>query len=460
MTTSLWLPCTQMQALETHPPLHIVKAQGNQLFDKHGKAYLDMISSWWVNLHGHCHPFINEKIKAQLDTLEHTLIAGVTHPPIVQLAEKLVEITPKPFTKAFFADSGSAAVEVALKMSLQFWQQQGQQTDFANKKHFICLEHGYHGETVGSLSVTDIPLFSKQYKDLIVSQIRVPSPAHIFKPSEMTADDYEQDCLAKLESVLQRQSEQICAMILEPLVQGATGMAMYSANYLLGVARLAKRYNIHVIYDEIAVGFGRTGTMFAIQQMLALAKDDEKDSLCPDFMCLSKGLTAGYLPMSCVMTTDKIYNAFYDEKVEKGFLHSHSFTGNPLACASALASLEMFEQEKVIETNQETIAFFAKALADLTSSDLAVKDIRQTGMIVAFTLDFEQNRGKELAEFCLNYSAEQGILIRPIGNHVYLIPPYCTTIEELGDVFNVLKSGIEFLTENQSTLKSNFVNLP
>lgn len=457
MNNALWLPCTQMHALETAPPLDIVRGQGNQLFDKHGKAYLDMISSWWVNLHGHCHPYINAKIKAQLDTLEHTLIAGVTHPPILQLAEKLVEITPEPFTKAFFADSGSAAVEVALKMSLQYWQQQG----FTKKKQFICLEHGYHGETVGSLSVTDIPLFSKQYKDLIVSQIRVPSPAHIFKPSEMTADDYEQDCLAKLESVLQRQSEQICAMIVEPLVQGATGMAMYSAHYLLGVAKLAKQYNIHVIYDEIAVGFGRTGTMFAVEQMLALAHatgatDDEKDELCPDFMCLSKGLTAGYLPMSCVMTTDEIYQAFYNKKVEKGFLHSHSFTGNPLASVAGLASLELFENEHILQKNQMLSKAMADGLQDLLLQGLPIIHPRQTGMICAFTLDFEQNLGKALSQFCL----DEGVMIRPIGNQVYLIPPYCTTVEQLQTVFDILIKGIKTLPKAIISTQNMDVNLP
>lgn len=452
MNNALWLPCTQMHALETAPPLEIVRGQGAYLYDKNSKSYFDMISSWWVNLHGHCHPHINTKIKDQLDTLEHTLIASVTHPPILQLAEKLVKITPAPLTKAFFADSGSGAVEVALKMSLQYWQQQG----FNAKKKFISLEHGYHGETVGSLSVTDIPLFSEQYKDLIVAQIRVPSPAHIFKPADMSADDYEQDCLAKLESVLQNQNEQICAIILEPLVQGATGMAMYSAQYLLEVAKLAKTYNIHVIYDEIAVGFGRTGTMFACEQMLALANAEEKDDLCPDFICLSKGLTAGYLPMSCVMTTDRIYQVFYDEKVEKGFLHSHSFTGNPLACAAALASLEIFENTHVIAQNQAKIACLAKQLAKLEQSNLPIKDSRQTGMIVAFTLDFTQNRGKELAAYCL----EKGVLIRPIGNHVYLIPPYCTTLEQLSEVFEVLKLGIEQLSISKPNEQMNFINLP
>lgn len=449
---SLWLPCTQMQALETHPPLEIVKGQGSLLYDKHGKAYLDMISSWWVNLHGHCHPYINAKIKQQLDTLEHTLIAGVTHPPILELAEKLVDIMPPSLTKAFFADSGSGAVEVALKMSLQFWQQSGQ----PNKTKFISLEHGYHGETVGSLSVTDIPLFSKQYQALIVNQIRVPSPAHIFKPDDMTAGEYEQDCLAKLEDVLQHHSEQICAIILEPLVQGAAGMAMYSPNYLLGVARLAKTYRFHVIYDEIAVGFGRTGTMFAVEQMLALTNADENDSLCPDFICLSKGLTAGYLPMSCVMTTDMIYQAFYDEKVEKGFLHSHSFTGNPLACAAALASLDLFDNDNVLHNNQALSQVMHHELQQLVNDDLPIIHPRQTGMIQAFTMDFEAVVGKELMRWCL----KDGVMVRPIGNHVYLIPPYCTTSEQIEKIFSVLNQAIKFLAKNIPTANPSMIYLP
>lgn len=443
MNDALWLPCTQMQALENNPPLEIVRGQGSLLFDKNGKSYLDMISSWWVNLHGHCHPYINAKVREQLEILEHTLIASVTHPPILALADKLVEITPKPFTKAFFADSGSGAVEVALKMSLQYWQQSGQ----SRKTKFICLEHGYHGETVGSLSVTDIPLFSKQYKSMIVEQIRIPSPAHIFKPIDLTADAYEQQCLAHLEHVLNTNAEKVCAMIVEPLVQGATGMAMYSPYYLFGVAKLAKQHNIHVIYDEIAVGFGRTGTMFAVEQMLALANDDEKDQLTPDFICLSKGLTAGYLPMSCVMTTDEVYQAFYDEKVEKGFLHSHSFTGNPLACAAALASLEIFEQENVLPRNQTMSIAMYEGMTALVEQCLPIIHPRQTGMITAFTLDFENIVGKALAHYCL----ERGVMIRPIGNHVYLIPPYCTTVEQINQVFRALADSIKLFSQNLST---------
>lgn len=452
MNNALWLPCTQMQALENTPPLQIVKGQGNVLFDQHGKRYLDMISSWWVNLHGHCNPYINGKIKQQLDTLEHTLIASVTHPPIEALAQKLVAITPKPLSKAFFADSGSGAVEVALKMSLQYWQQSGH----TQKTRFISLEHGYHGETVGSLAVTDIPLFSEQYKNLIVSQIRIPSPASIFKVNDISDVDHEQQSLDALAQVLMAQADNICAIIVEPLVQGAAGMAMYSADYLLGVAKLAKTHNIHVIYDEIAVGFGRTGTMFAVEQMLALAEDDKKDTYCPDFICLSKGLTAGYLPMSCVMTTDNVYQAFYDEKVEKGFLHSHSFTGNPLACAAALASLEIFEQDNVITRNQSLSQAMAQGLQQLSDANLPVKFMRRTGLIAAFTLDFAQSRGKELTNLCL----AQGIMIRPIGNHVYLIPPYCTTVAQIEEVFAVFIACLRKLSDTIPNNVTQAIDLP
>lgn len=452
MNNALWLPCTQMQALENNPPLHIVKGQGNLLFDEHGNRYLDMISSWWVNLHGHCNPYINDKIKQQLDTLEHTLIASVTHPPIEALAQKLVAITPNPLSKAFFADSGSGAVEVALKMSLQYWQQSGH----SQKTQFISLEHGYHGETVGSLAVTDIPLFSEQYKALIVSQIRIPTPAHIFNTDTISNVEHEQKSLDALAQVLMTQADNICAIIVEPLVQGAAGMAMYSANYLLGVAKLAKTHNIHVIYDEIAVGFGRTGTMFAVEQMLALAADDKKDSYCPDFICLSKGLTAGYLPMSCVMTTDNVYQAFYDNKVEKGFLHSHSYTGNPLACAAALASLDIFEHDNVITRNQLLSQAMAQGLQQLGNSNLPIKFIRQTGMIAAFTLDFAQSRGKELANLCLSY----GMMIRPIGNHVYLIPPYCTTVTQIEEVFASVIACLRKLSHNMPSGVSPTINLP
>lgn len=449
MSTALWLPCTQMQSLENNPPLHIVRGEGSLLFDKHGKSYLDMISSWWVNLHGHCHPYINAKIKEQLDILEHTLLASITHPPIEALAERLVKLLPNPLSKIFFADSGSGAVEVALKMSLQYWQQQGK----TNKKRFICLEQGYHGETIGSLSVTDIPLFSKQYQPLIIQQLKIPSPANLTARKEHTPAIYEQYCLENLENLLENQAENICAIILEPLVQGASGMLMYSADYLLGVAKLAKAYQIHVIYDEIAVGFGRTGTMFAVEQMLAIADDDKKTDYCPDFICLSKGLTAGYLPMSCVATTDNIYQAFYDEKVEKGFLHSHSFTGNPLASSAGLASLDIFANDNILVKNQQLSQALTKG-TQLLAKTGEITNIRQTGMIVAFSLIHIQ--GKQLAKLCL----DKGLLIRPIGQEVYLIPPYCTTVQQIAEVFNILNECLITLTNQSSSTHFSSLVLP
>lgn len=435
--SALWHPCTQMRYHDHLPPLEIVRGQGIYLYDKQGKSYLDMISSWWVNLHGHCHPTINEKIKQQLDTLEHTLLAGIVHPSVAELAEQLTAISPAPLTKVFFADSGSSAIEIALKMSLQFWQQNG----YPDKTQFIALEHGYHGETIGSLSVTDIPLFSQQFQAMLVKQIKIPSPAHLFKPNNISAIDHENDCLAKLESLLEKQHQNICAMIVEPLVQGATGMAMYSANYLIAIAKLAKKFNIHLIFDEIAVGFGRTGTMFAYEQ----AKLENGDCVCPDFLCLSKGLTAGYLPMSCVLTTQQIFNGFLDEHIEKGFLHSHSFTGNPLASVASLASLQVFNQQNTLKNNQDLITYFAQQLKQLSQLNLPIIQPRQTGMIIAFTLDFQQIKGRVLAEYCL----KNGVFIRPIGNHIYLMPPYCITKEQIDTVFSILAEGIKKLAKQQ-----------
>lgn len=425
MNAALWLPCTQMQQLTQNPPLHIERGDGLYLYDKTGKSYIDAISSWWVNLHGHCHPEINQKIQLQLETLEHTLLASVVHPSIEELAEKLVAISPTDLTKAFFADSGSSAIECALKMSMQSWHQRG----FTQKNTFVSLEHGYHGETLGSLSVTDIPLFSRQYAPLLIQHQRIPSPSDIFCPTDLSQAAHEAASLAALEKRLAEQHMNICAFILEPLVQGACGMGMYSANYLTQAKRLCEFYNIHLIADEIAVGFGRTGHLFSCEQA----------NMSPDFMCLSKGLTAGYMPMSCVLTTDQIYHAFLDERLERGFLHSHSFTGNPLAAAAALASLELFEKNHVLETNQVLISHMHKKLTQL-ASEKHIVHCRQTGMIAAFTVKHAQVVGQHIQRYALS----QGVLVRPIGNHVYVMPPYCITTKEIDTLFNVLVDAVHF----------------
>ena len=439
--TALWLPCTQMQHLAEQPPLAIVRAQGSTLYDSDGNGYLDMISSWWVNLHGHCHPTINAKISEQLATLEHTLLAGVVHPPIVELAERLVDITPAPLQKVFFADSGSAAVEVALKMALQYCQQQG----WTAKTKFVALAHGYHGETLGSLSVTDVALFRAQYQPLVIEQLTTPSPGNLFAPPDMTQAAHEAHCLAHLEATLAAEHDRICALIVEPLVQGAAGMAMYSLDFLAAAVACCQRYGVLVIFDEIAVGFGRTGTMFVCQALQARAA-----TLCPDFLCLSKGLTAGYLPMSCVMTTQAVYDGFYDARLERGFLHSHSFTGNPLAAAAALASLDIFANDDVLTRNQALMAHLAQGLHALAQQHPdKIAQPRQTGMIAAFTLSAKnQTTGAQAAQALARHSLQQGVLIRPIGAQVYLMPPYSTTVAELDTVFNVLLDGLATLPDN------------
>lgn len=432
-SSPLWHPCTQMQSHENTPPLEVVRGQGAYLYKADGTPILDAISSWWVNLHGHSHPKVNAAIIDQLGQLEQVMLAGFTHPPIEQLARRLVEITPEKLTRCFFADSGSAAVEVALKMSLQYWHQSNQ----PQRKTFISLQNGYHGETLGSLAVTDIPLFSSQYSPLLIQHLRAPSPDLGLKEVGETDTDFLVRQFAELEKLLDENQDTVCAIIVEPLVQGATGMKMYPPIYLTWLRDLCDRLNVHLIFDEIAVGFGRTGTMFALEQA----------QVTPDFLCLSKGLTAGYLPMSCVMTTDDVYQAFYSADVTRGFLHSHSFTGNPLAARAALASLDIFQQENTLQKNQQLIATMQKALAKLNGHP-HIRQIRQTGMIGAFELvqatgqpyPAHEPRGRFIAQFAMS----KGVLLRPIGHNVYIIPPYCITAEEIEHVIDIARQAIEF----------------
>lgn len=426
---------------QQHPVPQIIGAKGAYLYLDNHPPVLDAISSWWVNLHGHSHPSINAAIKQQLDQFEHVILAGFTHAPIQTLAERLVELTHSNLTRCFFADSGSAAVEVALKMSLQYWSQVDEQNSANNKKSarktFISLENGYHGETLGSLSVTDIPLFSKQYEPLLIQHLRAPSPDLSLKQPEQSDIEFLEQRFSSLKQLVERHEGSICAIIVEPLVQGAAGMKMYPPIYLTWLRALCDEYSIHLILDEIAVGFGRTGTLFAHEQA----------NICPDFLCLSKGLTAGYLPMSCVMTTDTIYNAFYSPDVGKGFLHSHSFTGNPLAAQAALASLDIFQQQNTLKNNQVLIKHFAQQL-NILKSHPHISNTRQTGMIVAF--DVVQTTGmpypppQQIGRLIAQQALQHGALIRPIGNHVYFIPPYCITLEEIDQLFNTTIKAIEW----------------
>lgn len=434
----VWHPCTQMKDHERLPVVPIKRASGVYLEDFEGKQYLDAISSWWVNLFGHANPKINEAVKSQLDNLEHVLLAGFTHEPVIQLSERLVEITPVGLNKCFYADNGSSAVEVALKMSFHYWLNQGK----TSKRTFVSLENSYHGETIGALSVGDVALYKKTYQPLLMDAITVASPDSYLKEQGETDKQFAERQFEKLELLLKSRSEEICAVIVEPLVQCAGYMRMYDPIYLQKAREACNKYNVHLIADEIAVGFGRTGTLFACEQA----------GISPDLMCLSKGLTGGYLPLSVVMSTDEIYSAFYDDYEKmRAFLHSHSYTGNPLGCSAALATLDIFKNENVIEHNKGLIQVLASAIAPFKDHP-QVSDVRQCGMIAAIEMSknpslreaypWQERRGLRVYEHAL----KQGVLLRPLGDVIYFMPPYVITEEQIQKMVEVARQGIDLAT--------------
>ncbi|WP_324779925.1 adenosylmethionine--8-amino-7-oxononanoate transaminase [Thiobacillus sedimenti] len=419
---AVWHPCTQMKELEAIPPLPVARGEGPWLIDTDGRRYLDAISSWWVNLFGHCNPRINAAITDQLGRIEHVMLAGATHAPVVELSERLAKLTG--LGHAFYGSDGASATEIALKMSAHFWRSQGQ----TQKNGFISLKNGYHGETVGALSVTDIPLFKTTYAPLLRPSVQVPTPdARLAEPGE-SAEAFALRCADALEAYLAEHAATTAAFIVEPLVQGAAGMAMYHPAYLQRARELCDRYAVHLIADEIAMGFGRTGTLFAFEQAppLALAGAGIK-TVRPDFICLSKGITGGYLPLSAVLTTDEVYAAFYGDDTARGFLHSHSYTGNPLACRAALAVLDIFEQDDVLAANRAKAAEFTAVLAEV-SAHPRVRHFRHLGMIWAFDV---ADAAPGFAARFHHAALARGVFIRPIGRSVYVMPPYVTQADEM-----------------------------
>lgn len=438
----LWHPCTQMHDHETMPMIPIKKGQGVWLEDFEGNRYLDAVSSWWVNLFGHANADINAALKDQLDHLEHVIFAGFTHESAIKLAEKLVEVTPIGLTRCFYADNGSAAVEVALKMSFHYWRNQGRPA----KTKFITLENSYHGETLGALAVGNVPLYKETYAPLLMDVISVPSPDCYHREASESWADYSIRRFELMEQTLQQHADTVCAVIIEPLVQCAGNMRMYDAVYLKLLREACDKYQVHLIADEVAVGFGRTGTLFACEQA----------EVAPDFMCLSKGLTGGYLPLSAVMTTDVMYQAFYDDYVKlSAFLHSHSYTGNALACRAGLATLEIFQQQGIIEKNQQLAQIMAKVAARFHDHP-HVAEVRQTGMILAIELvknkatrepyPWQERRGVKVYQYALS----KGVLLRPLGNVIYFMPPYIITEEELILLAEVAWQGIQHAVKELS----------
>jgi adenosylmethionine-8-amino-7-oxononanoate aminotransferase len=399
-----------MKNHETLPLVPIGRGEGVWLYDMEGKRYLDAVSSWWVNLFGHNNPRIKTAIKDQLDQLEHVILAGFTHEPVVQLSERLSALTS--LGHCFYASDGASAIEIALKMSFHYWRNTGH----PDKTRFISLQNSYHGETLGALSVTDVALFKDTYAPLLRQSVQVPSPDRRLAEAGESAENYAIRCADALEAHIAQHHHETAALIVEPLVQCAAGMGMYHAIYLKRTREICDQYQIHLIADEIAVGFGRTGSMFACEQA----------AIKPDFMCLSKGISGGYLPLSVTLTTDKIYQAFYHDDVSRGFLHSHSYTGNALACSAALATLDIFEQDQILQKNLAKTAYLNRKMLALT--DLKILNLRNTGMIWAF--DVGTNNMQFQRDF-YQASLQRGLLLRPIGNTVYFMPPYIISESEM-----------------------------
>ncbi len=409
---AVWHPCTQMKAHETLPLVPIARGQGSWLYDFDGHRYLDAVSSWWVNLFGHANPRINAALTEQLAELPHAMLAGFTHRPVVELSERLAAVAPPGLGHAFYGSDGASAVEIALKMAFHYWRNRGE----TGKTRFASVAGSYHGETLGALSVTDVAIFRDAYAPLLHRNAIVASP-DARAESGTSARALADRAARGLEAHLAAHHATTAALIVEPLVQGAGGMAMSDPHYLARARELCTRYGVLLIADEIMTGFGRTGTLFAWEQAGAAA---------PDIICLSKGITGGYLPLSCVLTTDAVYAAFYADDVTRGFLHSHSYTGNALACRAALAVLDMFRDDDVIAANRVKAARWT-ALAAPLAAHPKVRHFRHCGMIWAF--DVETPR-PDFARWCFAEGLARGLLLRPIGRTAYFMPPYTLADEE------------------------------
>lgn len=403
---AIWHPCTQMKQHETLPLIPITRGHGVWLYDSDGNGYIDAISSWWTNLFGHTNPQINAAIRDQLEKLEHVMLAGFTHEPVVELSERLNKLTPGTLGHCFYASDGASAIEIALKMSFHYWLNNNQ----PKKNNFVCLQNDYHGETLGALAVTDVAIFKETYAPLLRPSATVPTPDWRNAAIGESPKEYARRAATALKKHLEEHHAKTAALIIEPLVQGAMGMGMYHPEYLKLAREICDNYQVHLIADEIAVGFGRTGTMFACEQ----------GDIVPDFLCLSKGLSGGYLPLSVVMTNDTIYDAFYHDKATRAFLHSHTHTGNALACRAALATLDIFKHNNIIDANKIKKDHLNQ-ITQAISTHPKVRNFRNCGMIWAFEVE---TKDPDFAAKFFQAGLKQKLLLRPLSNTVYFMPPY------------------------------------
>lgn len=422
----LWHPYTQMKDYAERDILLIDRAEGLLLYDQHGKSYFDTISSWWCILHGHNHPTINSFVKEQVGKLEQVLLAGTSHEPAILLAEKLVNLAPPNLTKVFYSDNGSTACEIAIKMSLQYWRHTGH----PERSQLVALERGYHGDTIGTMSLGGVPEFHQAFAHLMFDSHRLPSPYCYRCPVGKNEQQCDCECLLPLVDLFEKQGEKIAALILEPLIQAAGGMIVYPVVYLQKLAKLTKQYGVHLILDEVATGFGRTGKMFAL----------EHAGVEPDFLCLSKGLTAGYLPLAATLATEEVYQAFYaDYEKNKTFYHGHTFTGNPLGCASGLGSMQVFDDENTLGKLPQVVDHLHNQMERFRELPW-IGDLRQVGMISAMEL-VKDKQTKEEFPFLDRVGwniylkgLEEGLLLRPMGNVIYLWLPLSTTTIEIDEI--------------------------
>lgn len=431
----IWHPCSQMKDYETLPPIVIDHGKGVYLYDKNGKRYLDVVSSWWCNLLGHCNEKISARMKQQLDKLEHVIFANFTHEPAIQLCERLVQILPKGLCKFNFSDNGSAAIECALKMAFQYQYQTGH----PEKKRFMALSEGYHGETIGALSVGGLDLYAEIYKPMLMDIVRVEAPDCYRCPYGECRDTCQCECFQQAEEALSKYGQEIAAFIMEPLVQGSAGMRIYPPLYLKKLREACDRYGVLLIADEIATGFGRTGKLFACDHA----------GITPDILCMSKGLTGGYLPMAITVTTQEIYDAFYDDYNKgKAFMHSHTYSGNPLACSAALAVQDILEEEQILEHAAQRADYLHEQLMNALGDHPNVGEIRHIGLINGIELVADRKTKTPFpSEDRVGYqiykrALQEGVIFRPLGDVIYFNPPLIIKEEEIDEAVAACKKVI------------------